>query len=92
MQRALEEFTASRAREGDKLKDLLLERVKRMEELVEKVKPRIPQLVLAYQERLATRLKDALKDISVAVDEDRIRRRWRCSPPRSTWRKSCLGW
>jgi uncharacterized protein (TIGR00255 family) len=73
MQRALAEFTASRAREGDKLKDLLLERVKRMEELVEKVKPRIPQLVLAYQERLATRLKDALKDVSVAVDEDRIR-------------------
>jgi uncharacterized protein (TIGR00255 family) len=73
VRRVLEEFTASRAREGDKLKDLLLERVERMEELVEKVKPRIPQLVLAYQERLATRLKDALRDVSVAVDEDRIR-------------------
>jgi len=74
VRRVLEEFTASRAREGDKLKALLLERVERMEELVEKVKPRIPQLVLAYQERLATRLKDALKDVSsVAVDEDRIR-------------------
>jgi uncharacterized protein (TIGR00255 family) len=73
MQRALEEFIASRAREGEKLKSLLLERVKRMEELVEKVKPRIPQLVAAYQERLATRLKEALKDFSGAVDEDRIR-------------------
>jgi uncharacterized protein (TIGR00255 family) len=73
MQRALEEFVASRAREGDKLKSLLLERVKRMEELVERVKPRIPQLVAAYQERLATRLKDALKDLSGTLDEDRIR-------------------
>jgi uncharacterized protein (TIGR00255 family) len=73
MQRALEEFTASRAREGDKLKTLLLERVRRMEELVDKVKPRIPQLVAAYQERLAARLRDALKDVSASLDEDRIR-------------------
>ncbi len=30
-------------------------------------------MVAAYQERLATRLKDALKDLSGTMDEDRIR-------------------
>ena len=69
LERALDEFSASRAREGDKLKIILLERVKRMEDLVERVKPRIPQLVTAYQERLAARLKDAMAEL----DEDRIR-------------------
>jgi uncharacterized protein (TIGR00255 family) len=73
LERALQDFEASRAREGDKLKSLLLERVKRMEELVEKVKPRIPQLITAYQERLGTRLREALKDVSANLDEDRIR-------------------
>jgi uncharacterized protein (TIGR00255 family) len=73
MERALEEFTAARAREGEKLKTLLLERVAQMETLVQKVKPRIPQLVATYQERLAARLKDALKDVAAALDEDRLR-------------------
>jgi len=69
LERSLSEFTASRAREGEKLKDVLLERVGRMEGLVERVKPRIPQLVAAYQDRLAARLKDAMAEL----DEDRIR-------------------
>ncbi len=73
MERALGEFTAARAREGEKLKTLLLERVAQMEALVQKVKPRIPQLVATYQERLAARLKDALKDVAAALDEDRLR-------------------
>jgi uncharacterized protein (TIGR00255 family) len=73
MQRALDEFTAARAREGDKLKTLLLERVAQMEALVQKVEPRIPQLVATYQERLAARLKEALRDVAATLDEDRLR-------------------
>jgi uncharacterized protein (TIGR00255 family) len=69
LQRALSEFTDSRGREGEKLKQLLLERATRMEQAVETVKPRIPQLVTAYQERLTARLKDAMAEL----DEDRIR-------------------
>ncbi len=72
-ERALEEFTAARAREGEKLRTLLVDRVTQMEALVQKVKPRIPQLVATYQERLATRLKDALKDVAATLDEDRLR-------------------
>jgi uncharacterized protein (TIGR00255 family) len=73
MSRKLEEFTASRAREGEKLKAVLLERVARIEALVQKVQPRIPLLITAYQERLSARLKEALKDVAVPVDEDRLR-------------------
>jgi uncharacterized protein (TIGR00255 family) len=69
LNRTVEDFTQSRAREGEKLKALLLDRVTRMEELVQQVKPKIPVLVTAYQERLASRLRDASADI----DEDRIR-------------------
>jgi uncharacterized protein (TIGR00255 family) len=67
--RALEEFTQSRGREGEKLKGLLLERLARMEELVGRVRPKIPLLVAAYRERLIARLRDATVD----VDDDRIR-------------------
>jgi uncharacterized protein (TIGR00255 family) len=73
LERTLEDFSAARAREGEKLKALLLERVTQMEALVEKVKPRVPQLVATYQERLAARLKDALKEAAAALDEDRLR-------------------
>jgi uncharacterized protein (TIGR00255 family) len=73
LERTLEDFTDSRAREGDKLRTILLERAARMQELVDKVKPRIPQIVAAYQERLGARLKDALSSAAAALDEDRIR-------------------
>jgi len=69
LDRALGEFTRSRSREGDKLKGLLLERVTRMEELITRVKPKIPLLVQSYQERLSARLRDAAAEL----DEDRIR-------------------
>jgi uncharacterized protein (TIGR00255 family) len=69
LERTLAEFARSRAREGDKLQALLLERVTRMEELVARVKPKIPLLVQAYQDRLSARLRDAATEL----DEDRLR-------------------
>lgn len=69
LEQAFGEFSASRGREGEKLKVLLLERVARMEQLVEQVKPRIPQLIAAYEEKLGARLREAM----VSGDEERIR-------------------
>lgn len=66
---ALEDFSATRAREGAKLTEALLERAARMEQLAKDVSPKIPQLVTAQQERFAQRMRDA----GVAMDEDRIR-------------------
>ena len=66
---ALEDFTASRAREGEKLAAVILERVSRMRELVRQVEPRIPVAQAAFQEKLKQRLIDALG----SADDDRIR-------------------
>ncbi|MSQ59527.1 MAG: YicC family protein [Betaproteobacteria bacterium] len=67
--KVLGEFSASRAREGEKLKQILLDRVNKMEAIVAQVKPRIPQLVTQYQERLSSKLREAV----ASLDEDRIR-------------------
>ena len=66
---ALEDFAASRAREGEKLAAVILERVARMRELVREVAPRIPAAQAAFQDKLRQRLLDAVN----AVDDERIR-------------------
>jgi uncharacterized protein (TIGR00255 family) len=57
---ALREFNAARAREGEKLKAVLLERAGAMERRIAEIAPRLPQVIAAFQERLAIRLKEAL--------------------------------
>lgn len=69
LQQSLQDLADSRAREGEKLKALILERVALMEAQVAKVRPLLPALMQAYQERLAVRLREAMQ----SVDEDRIR-------------------
>ena len=66
---ALKEFNAARAREGDKLKAILLERAAGMERRIAEITPRLPQVVAAYRERLAARLKEALG----SGDDERVR-------------------
>ena len=68
-QAALDELAATRRREGDKLAAMIRERLARLRELVAQAEPRVPVIVAEYQERLATRLRDAV----AALDEDRIR-------------------
>jgi uncharacterized protein (TIGR00255 family) len=60
MQTALAEFVATRAREGAKLRAMLESRIERMRELVAEVTPRIPELVATQQDKLRTRLAEAL--------------------------------
>lgn len=69
VQRALDEFTGSRAREGEKLKAMLLERAATMEQRVAEVAPRMPQALAAFQEKLTARLKEAMG----TGDDERIR-------------------
>lgn len=66
---ALAEFNAARGREGTKLKAMLLERAAGVEKRIAEITPRFPQMVAAFQERLATRLREALG----GGEEDRIR-------------------
>ncbi|MGH8677408.1 MAG: YicC/YloC family endoribonuclease [Burkholderiales bacterium] len=62
LDQALQDFNAARAREGDKLEAILLERVDRMQRIVGEISPRIPQLISIYQDKLAARLKEAMLD------------------------------
>jgi uncharacterized protein (TIGR00255 family) len=67
--RMLDEFVASRQREGAKLADVMRERAARMREHVIAVTPLVPAAIGAYQERLAAKLREAVANL----DEDRIR-------------------
>lgn len=66
---ALEELVSARAREGDKLRDMILERVVQIRTGLEALQPAIPEAIAAYQEKLATRLREVL----TTNDEERIR-------------------
>lgn len=66
---ALDDFTASRQREGAKLAAVIGERVARMRALVREVEPRIPVAQGAFQEKLKQRLAEAIG----SADDDRIR-------------------
>lgn len=57
---ALQAFSASRAREGAKLKDFLLERVAKIEALRLAVIPHVPAALAAYQQKFQARMRDAL--------------------------------
>jgi uncharacterized protein (TIGR00255 family) len=59
----LQDLNASRAREGEKLKALILDRLSQIEVLVEKVKPLLPALNKEYQARLESKLQESLKNI-----------------------------
>ena len=69
LQQCLKDLADSRAREGEKLKAIILERVAMMEVEVAKVRPLLPGLMQAYQDRLAQRLREAMQ----TVDDERIR-------------------
>lgn len=66
---ALIDFSASRGREGDKLKAHLLERIAGMQAIVDNVTPLIPQLAAAYEARMKARFLDALG----TMEDDRVR-------------------
>ncbi len=66
---ALTELRAARAREGAKLTEVVLERVRQMRQRVDAVAPLVPQAIAAYQKRIEDRLREALG----SGQEERIR-------------------
>ena len=65
----LNDLIAAKAREGEKLKAIILDRLHAVEGLVAKVKPMMPDLVKQYQEKLTTKLFEA----HASNDDERIR-------------------
>ncbi|WP_281985406.1 YicC/YloC family endoribonuclease, partial [Azonexus hydrophilus] len=64
----LDEFTASRGREGAKLAQTIVDRVGAMRRIVSDVAPRIPEAQALFTEKLRQRLQEALGNAS----DDRI--------------------
>ena len=69
LKEALDDFTASRAREGAKLAAMIQERVDKIRATVAAVAPLIPQAQAAYQDKLKQRLVEALG----SADDERVR-------------------
>lgn len=65
---ALEDFTATRGREGQKLAEMIVDRVNAMRDIVRRVVPRIPEAQALFTEKLRQRLTEALGNAS----DDRI--------------------
>ena len=65
----LDDLIASKAREGEKLKAIILDRLAQIQILVTKVKPMMPALVQQYQQKLSTKLAEA----HASNDDERIR-------------------
>lgn len=68
LSQGLLELNASRKREGEKLKTIILEKLLAIEALVARVKPLLPKLNKEYQEKLTLKLHESLK----SIDQDRL--------------------
>ena len=69
VQTVLQEFSAARAREGEKLQEFLLERMEKIEALRNNVMPHVPAAIAAYEQKLITRLREAMQN----ADDERVR-------------------
>ncbi len=69
MKSALQEFSDSRAREGEKLKEFLLQRVDKIEALRTAVMPHVPAAIAAYEQKITARLREAIQ----GGDDERVR-------------------
>jgi uncharacterized protein (TIGR00255 family) len=72
LETALTQFNASRAREGDKLKSIILDRVAGIRNHVERIRPRTGEIVATYRAKLAKRLEELLPTLNDSVDHDRL--------------------
>lgn len=70
MDTALNDFTAMRVREGERIERDLRDRISYMEELAKTVDERSPQTVAEYRDKLYSKIKELLDDRD--VDEGRI--------------------
>ncbi len=69
LQQALTDFSAARGREGEKLKNFLLQRVAQIEALRLSVAPHIPAAIANQEEKMRARLREALG----SDDDERVR-------------------
>jgi uncharacterized protein (TIGR00255 family) len=73
LQNVLQEFSASRAREGEKIRDFLLQRLEKIETLRNGVMPHVPAAIAAYEQKLIARLQEAMQNAPEDMWAERVR-------------------
>ena len=68
LDQALLEFQASRQREGEKLAEHITERLDKMQLQIDQLKPHLPDLIAAYQQKLTMRFAELIGN----ADDERI--------------------
>lgn len=69
LSQVLDDLVNAKAREGEKLKTIILERLAEVEQQLAKVKPMMPALIKQYQDKLTLKLNEA----NASNDDERIR-------------------
>ncbi len=64
---AIQELDATRCREGEKLAQMLIERLDGIDQLTRQVAPLVPHMVSAYEDKLRQKIADA--DLNAATDD-----------------------
>ena len=72
MNKALQDMLAMRQREGDKLKQLIMQRLESMHEIVTQVRAVLPEIRQLYREKLLTRLQDLKIDFNTERFEQEL--------------------
>ncbi|AVY95495.1 MULTISPECIES: YicC/YloC family endoribonuclease [Microvirgula] len=65
----LDDFNATRAREGEKLKAVLIDRLTQIEDIVTRIRPRLPEILAGWRDKLTARLVEAIG----SIDDDRLK-------------------
>ncbi len=68
LNQVLDDMLSARAREGEKLKQVILERLTEIRAQVKIVKPLLPELIKQYQQKLTTKLQEVM-----LADDERVR-------------------
>ena len=65
----LDDFNATRAREGEKLKAVLIDRLTQIEGIVTRIRSRLPEILAGWRDKLTARLVEAIG----SIDDDRLK-------------------
>ena len=64
LSKALTDFVASKAREGEKLKQILLNRCTEIERIIQDLQPKLPKILDTYMAKLTVRLQEAVSHVN----------------------------
>ena len=68
LEKALDELLANREREGERMRDLIIQRCDAIQQIVNQTRERMPEIQARYHQRL----RDRLDELKVEVNNDRL--------------------